>query len=140
MMDIINKTVSYSVAVEQQLSLLVYDTVKQIINDFDDKQKALAVVKSAMAAMRGQKHLTLKVNPENLDVLEKELKNLQQIFSSVSHIDIVCQNDISMDSCIVSTEIGSAEASISAQLEALQESLSNVFGIQKSSTENSFES
>jgi type III secretion protein L len=130
MLDVINKTVSYSIAVEQQISLLVYNAVKQIISDFSDKEKTLSVVKSAMAAMRGQKHITLKVNPENVATLETELKNFQQLFLSVNHIEVSGQANIPIDSCIVSTEIGSAEASISGQLKALRDSISKVFGTQ----------
>lgn len=128
MMDIVNGTVSYLTRVEQQFATLVFDAVKQVISDYDDKEKTLAVVKAGMTAMRGQKHIVLKVNPENLDLVQAELKMLHQMFPMVTHVEVVAQPDVPQDACIVNTEIGSAEASISAQLKALKASLDCVFG------------
>lgn len=135
--DVINKTVNYSIAFEQQISLLVYNTVKQIIGDFSDKEKTLSAVKSAMTAMRGQKSITLKINPENIAILENELKVLYQLFPSINHIEITSQSNIPTDTCIVSTDLGSAEASIREQLKALRRSLSKVFGIKDTADESS---
>lgn len=131
MFDVINKTVAYSIAAEQQFSLLIYSTVKQIIGELKDKEKICSVARSAITAMRSQKHITLKINPENVSIIESELRNLQQSFPSVSHIEIFSQSDIPLDTCIASTEIGSAEANLHAQLEALRDSLSRVFGTPK---------
>lgn len=128
MMDVVNSTVSYLARTESQFAGLVFDAVKQVISDYDSKEKTLAVVKSAVSAMRGQKQIVLKVSPENLEFLTTELNTLYEAFPSVSHIEVVGQSDIPDDTCIVHTEIGSAEASITAQLEALKSSLQRVFG------------
>nr|WP_314623045.1 FliH/SctL family protein [uncultured Noviherbaspirillum sp.] len=128
MMDIVNSTILYLESTEQQFSTLVHEAVKQIITDYDEKEKTLSVVKAAMSAMRGQKQIVLKVNPEKVDHLISELNSLHQAFPTVSHIEVVGQADIPADACIVHTEIGSAEASISSQLEALKSSLRRVIG------------
>jgi type III secretion protein L len=106
----------------------VFDAVKQIIGDFGDREKAMAVVRSAMTAVRGQKHIVLKVHPDHTTFLQGELKTLQQAFPMVAHIDIVAQPDVAPDACIVVTDIGTAEASISAQIAALRLSVDRVFG------------
>ena len=129
MMDTVNGTVSYLTKVEQQFATLVFDAVKQVISDYDDKEKTIAVVKAGMNAMRGQKHIVLKVNPENLEMVQAELRTLHQAFPMVTHVEAVAQPDVPKDACIVNTEIGSAEASISAQLKALNTSLGRVFGL-----------
>jgi type III secretion protein L len=128
MMEIVHSTILYFVSVEQQVAALVFDAVKQIIGDFDNKEKTMAVVRSAMTAVRGQKHIILKVHPDHAAFLQGELKTLQQAFPMVAHIDIVAQADIALDACIVVTDIGTAEASISAQIAALRLSLDKVFG------------
>jgi type III secretion protein L len=128
MMEIVHSTILYFVSVEQQVAALVFDAVKQIIGDFDDREKAMAVVRSAMTAVRGQKHIVLKVHPDHAAFLQGELKTLQQAFPMVAHIDIVAQPDVAPDACIVVTDIGTAEASISAQIAALRLSVDKVFG------------
>lgn len=128
MVDVVNSTVLYLEKVEHHFSNLVYDAVRQIITDYDDMEKTLSVVKTAVSAMRGQKQIVLKVNPEKVDQLMCELNALREAFPTVSHIEVVGQADIPADACVVHTEIGSAEASISAQLEALKSSLHRVFG------------
>lgn len=127
MIEVVNSTVSYLARSEQQFSTLVYEAVKQIITGYDDKEKTLAVVKTAVGAMRGQKQIVLKVNPEKVDQLASELDALRKDFPNVSHIEVMGQADVPIDACVVHTEIGSAEASISAQLEALKLSLHRVF-------------
>jgi type III secretion system HrpE/YscL family protein len=128
MMDTVNATVSYLAETESQFAALVYEAVKQVIVDYDDKEKTLAVVKSAVSAMRGQKHITLKVNPEKADFVMSELKTIHEAFPAISHIEVIGQSEVPEDTCIVHTEIGSAEASITTQLDALKSSLQRVFG------------
>lgn len=127
MMEIVNQTVDYIQSVEHQLSMLVYDAVKEIISDYDSNEKLIAIVKATLATMRGQKQITVKVSPENSAFLRQALDELLSTFPMVSHIEIVEQSGIALDSCIVSTEIGSAEASVAAQMEALRRSLEKVF-------------
>jgi type III secretion system HrpE/YscL family protein len=127
MMDVVNGTVSYLAGMESQFAGLVYEAVKQVIVDYDEKEKTLAVVKSAISAMRGQKQIILKVNPDKLDFVISQLNTIHEAFPSVSHIEAIAQSDIPEDTCIVHTEIGSAEASITAQLDALKSSLHRIF-------------
>jgi type III secretion system HrpE/YscL family protein len=128
MMAIVNRNILYLTKTESQFASLVHDAVRQIILDYDDKEKTLAVVKSAVGAMRGQKHIVLKVNPANVDFVVSELKTIHEAFPSVSQFEVLGQSGIAEDACIVHTEMGSAEASITAQLKALETSLHHVFG------------
>ena len=130
MMDIVNETTSYLIKCEQQFAALVFDAVKQVIGEFDDKTKTIAVAKSAISAMRGQKQITLMVNPEKFESVHSELKALQECYPMVNHIELISHGGTALDACIVTTEIGSAEASITAQLAALHSSLTRVFGPQ----------
>lgn len=131
MMNIVNGTVSYLAETETQFAMLVHDAVKQIITEYDDKEKTLAVVKTAVGAMRGQKQIVLKVNPEKVDLVTSELQSIHQTFPVITHIEVVGQANIAEDACVVTTEIGSAEASIASQLGALKTSLHRVFGLAK---------
>ncbi|MBK4733237.1 HrpE/YscL family type III secretion apparatus protein [Noviherbaspirillum pedocola] len=128
MMTSIHQKVAYLNSVERQLSGIVMSAICRIINDFSDKDKVLAVVRLAVAEVRNQKQILLKVNPEVVSQLQDELIRIQELYPMVAHIEVVPQGDLATDSCIVETEIGVVQASITSQLRALHQSLTSIFG------------
>jgi type III secretion protein L len=135
-MTTVHQTVSYLHGVERQLADLVLSAMRRILSDFSDKQKVMAVVKTTLAEVRSQKQLALKVNPELVPQLQEELQRIQELYPMVTHIEILPGADLAMDACIVDTEIGIVQASITGQLRALHQSLSSVFGERGVSTED----
>ncbi len=43
------------------MTQLVLQAMRRIVADFDDRQRVITVVKSALAAVRNQKQITLRV-------------------------------------------------------------------------------
>lgn len=127
MTEIVSRTIDYIGTVEKQLADLIFLAVKQILSDFNEQDKILSVAKTAISAMRSQKSITLKVHADNVEFLQKEIAEIKQAFPNINHIEVIAQGNVSPESCVVSTEIGSAEASISTQVEALRSALTNVF-------------
>jgi type III secretion protein L len=135
MMATIHQTVSYLNGIEMQLADVVLAGMRRLLSDFSDKQKVMAVVKTILAEVRNQKQIALKVNPEMVSQLQGELQRIQELYPMVSHIEVLAGAELGMDACIVETEIGIVQASITGQLRALHQSLSNVFGTDGNGTE-----
>jgi type III secretion protein L len=127
MMTTVHRTVAYLNGVERQIAELVMSALRRLISDFSDKEKLLAVVKIALAEVRNQKQITLKANPELIPQLKNELARMQELYPMVSHIELVGSAELALDACIIETEIGIVEASVTGQLRALHQSLSSVF-------------
>jgi type III secretion protein L len=128
MLEVVSNTVRYFARVEQNMTDLVLESVSRIVDGFDDRAKTLAVVKSALALVQGQKHLVLRVHPNRLAALRGELEVLRENYTVATNLDIVADSQLPEDACVVETEIGTVRTSTSSQMGLLRETFKNVFG------------
>lgn len=128
MIRIVGKTVEYFSGVEEKIAELVLDAVRRIVSDFNDRERVLTVVRNALSLVRSQKHLTVRVHPSQVEAVRSYLGNLQESYPTIALIDVVGDSNRKIDECLVESEIGTVEASMSGQLETLKETFKNVFG------------
>ena len=131
MMEIVGHTVEYFAKIECQMVDLVLDAVRRIVTDYDDRQQVLAVVRNSLALMRSQKHLTLRVHPDQVEVIRSQLDQLRENSPAINLIDVVEDCERKLDECIIESDIGRVEASMSGQLETLRATFAKVFGGQQ---------
>lgn len=127
MVGIVSQTVEYFGKVESQMTDLVLDAVRKVVSDFDNQQQVSTVVRSCLNVLRTQKHLSMSVNPAQVDYLRSQIGELQKVYPSIAHIEVHPDPKLSMDACVVESEIGVVEASLQGQVETLREALSGVF-------------
>lgn len=127
MVELVSHTVEYFGKVETEMVDLVLDAVRKVVSDFDDRQRVTTVVKNCLDLVRSQRHLSLRVHPSQVEYLRSQVGELQKIYPSISHIEIHPDQKLSLDACVVESEIGTVEASLAGQVEMLRESLSVVF-------------
>jgi type III secretion protein L len=127
MVEIVSQTVEYYGKVETQMVDLVLDAVRKVVNDFDDRQRVSTVVKNCLDLVRSQKHLSLNVHPSQVDYMRGQIAELQKVYPSISHIDVHPDARLTLDACVVESEIGVVEASLAGQVETLREALAVVF-------------
>jgi type III secretion protein L len=128
MIDIISQTVDYFSKVEVQMVDLVMDAVRRIANDFDDRDKVLKVVRNSLSLVRNQKFITVKVHPSQCMVIEESIKGLLDSYPAIEHIDVASDSSLTEDACIIESDIGRIEASMTGQIEALRSTFKKVFG------------
>ena len=128
MIGIISQTVNYFAKVEAQMVDLVLDAVRRIIDDFDDRERIVKVVRNSLASVRGQKQLLVKVNPLNTATIKTHISALMEAYPSIEQIEVIPDNQLAEDACVIESDIGQVEASMSGQLEALRASFARVFG------------
>ena len=124
----ISRTVDYFSKVEGQMVDLVMRAVRKIVNDFDDNERVLIAVKSALSVMRNQKQITLRVNPQQADIVKGHINDILAAFPGVGYMDIIADHRLKEDDCIVESEIGMIEASLEGQLAALRSAFEKVLG------------
>jgi type III secretion protein L len=127
MVEIVSQTVEYYGKVETKMVDLVLDAVRKVVNDFDDRQRVTTVVKNCLDLVRSQKHLSLSVNPSQVEYLRSQVSELQKIYPSITHIEVHPDAKLTLDACVVESDIGIVEASLTGQVEMLREALSVVF-------------
>ncbi len=128
MIAIVSQTVDYFSKVESQMVDLVLEAVQKIVSDFDDREKVVKVVKNSLSLVRNQKLITVIVHPSQNESIKNKVNELKDSFPSIEHIDVTSDPAICIDACIIESEIGRVEASMSSQIEALRSTLERVFG------------
>ncbi len=136
MIGIISQTVNYFAKVEAQMVDLVLDAVRRIIDDFDDRERIVKVVRNSLASVRGQKQLLVKVNPLHTLTIKTHIAALMEVYPSIEQIDVVSDSQLAEDACVIESDIGQVEASMSGQLEALRSSFARVFGNASADAQN----
>lgn len=130
MVEIVSNTVEYFGKVETQMVDLVLDAVRKVVSDFDDRQRVSTVVKNCLDLVRSQKQLSLNVHPAQVDYMRGQVGELQKLYPSISHIEVHPDSKVTLDGCVVESEIGIVEASLTGQVETLREALAMVFAQQ----------
>lgn len=129
MIDIISRTVDYFAKVEAQMVDLVLEAVRRIINDFDDRQKVEKVVENCLSLVRNQQQITIKVHPDRAAEVRADILNFQRKFPAIEQIEVTQDNQLVIDACVIESDIGRVEASLSGQIEALRTTLERVFSL-----------
>ncbi|MBS1196645.1 MAG: type secretion system protein [Proteobacteria bacterium] len=128
MIENISQTIDYFSKVEGKMVDLVMQAVRKIIDDFADEERVLIAVKNALSVVRHQKHMTLRVNAQQVEAVKARVNEILAAYPGVGYLDIVPDSRLKVDACIVESEIGTVEASVDGQLEALRASFLKVLG------------
>jgi len=110
---------------EKDLIELAVAIAKKILNE-DLKLHSEEIIKIAMEVIksaRQQKQMILKVNPDELKIIESQKEKLNKLLSESAILRIIPDKSISKGSCILETEIGSIEGNLELQLEEISEIL-----------------
>ena len=128
MIDTVSRTVEYFAGIEEEMIELVMGAVRKVIDGFDDHEKIMIVVRNALAVVRNQKQLTLRLHPDEVAVVREQLNPLLAAFPGVGYLDIVADARLARGACILESEIGVVEASLEAQMKALRKAFDHVLG------------
>ena len=128
MIEQVTRAVDYFARVEQRMVELVMQAVQRVIGDFGDRERVVAVVKGALAVVRNQKQVTLRIAPSQVAVVHAAQNELLAAYPGVGFLDVVADARLGADACILESEIGIVEASVPGQLEAMRRAFAAVLG------------
>lgn len=112
--------------IEMNITDVVIDSVRKIINDYDDKELVSGIVKQAMKPIyKGQK-VSVRVHPEMMSRLIDEL-GLGDAQDENHFIDLVSEDQLAKTDCIIESDLGIVNASVDNQLEILTRTLEKKF-------------
>lgn len=128
MIENVSRTIDYFAKVEAQMVDLVMQSVRKIVMDFDDEARVTSTVKNALSVVRNQKQMTLRLNPQQVDMVKARVNDLLAAYPGVGYLDIVADHRLKPDACILESEIGLVEASLEGQLSALRNAFEKILG------------
>ncbi len=124
----VSRNIDYLEGAEDQIVMLVMQSVRKILQGFDDHDRALAAVRSVLALAREHKQVTLRLSPVEAERLKGRLEELLADYPAVGVIDVVPEQRLEGDCCILESEMGVIEASIEIQLAAIQAAFDKTLG------------
>jgi len=127
-----DETMTYIDTVEAQIVEVVLGSLRRIMSSYDDDERAVIVVRSALDAVRQQKQVTLRLHPRDAEVVRARMESLMASYPAMDYIDVVEDDAVARGSCRLETEIGTVQTSIDAQVEALRESFERGFATRRS--------
>ena len=104
---------------------LIRDCVEKVLNQELHQNPAaiVGVVRSALVDARQQREIIVRVNPIDVDALEKNKNRLLEILARANSVEVRPDASVTRGGCVVVTELGSIDASLERQLEALAQAI-----------------
>lgn len=128
MIETVGRTVDYFARVENEMVELVMQAVRKVVDGFDSRETVMIVVRNALAVVRNQKHMTLRLHPEEVEVVRTRVNELLAAYPGIGYLDIMADARLVRGACILESEIGMVEASLDGQIEALRKAFQRTLG------------
>lgn len=128
MIETVSRSVDYFGKIEERMVELVMEAVRCILDEFDERERVVQVVRKALSAARNQKQMTLRIHPGKADLVREAMHEILQTYPAVGYLDVMPDSRLAEDACVLESEIGVIEASVSGQLAALRKAFTNVLG------------
>ena len=121
----VDQSVAFMESVEGKMADVVMKALKSCVAEIGDEGMVVNIVRKTMkAVIRTQRHVTLKVAPEMVQVVKEKVAALRTDYPTVESFDVVEDPRLKGPACILETEAGVADASVETQLAAIERSLS----------------
>jgi flagellar assembly protein FliH len=85
------------------------------------------ILKEAISKITDKDKVTIKVNPHDLDHAKDYKKSFERELRDFKHLDIQCDDDIESGGCIIETNLGYIDSSISTKLALIERALMDIF-------------
>lgn len=117
-------------ALEPQFIGLVRACVGEIIGEElrTNDEAIVQIVRRALQDARQQREVIVRVHPEDAEVLRGQERSLLAVLARAQQVDVREDPQIRRGGCIVVTELGSIDASLERQLDALSHALQAELG------------
>lgn len=110
----------YLQGVELELAGLVFDAVKKIVLDFDDITLVSHSIEQGLKQMRGRKQVSVRVSHQLLEEVEACIEPMD---TEASMVNVIPCKNLQGSDCILESNVGIVNSSVSTQLMALAKAL-----------------
>ncbi|NJM52959.1 MAG: hypothetical protein HC846_05910 [Blastocatellia bacterium] len=87
-----------------------------------DQKTIVDIVANAVQNARQQEKLTIRVNPQDLPIIEKETERIS-VGSKIKFIDFAADPRVVSGGCLIESEVGTIDARLETQLRVLERAL-----------------
>ena len=124
MMETAMQAVEYIEGLEDRLVGVVTSAVRKIIGELDDRECTVRVVRNALAAVRSQQRVLIRVSPDDKDSVRQALAAMiSSTPGGATFLDVTADPRMKPGDCILECELGVVDASLETQLKAIENAL-----------------
>jgi type III secretion protein L len=128
MIDAVGSIVDYLGTVEHDMVEVVGRALERILGEIGDRELIIRVVKNALAAVRNEKHLILRVAPDQVGTVKERMNEILAQYPIIVDVQVTADGRLGKTGCILESEIGVIDASLDGQITALKKSFERIFG------------
>jgi len=122
-MEPVGQPVEYCAHGEEQVADVVMASVRKIIGEMDDDEVVLRAVRNALAVVRHQHEITLRVCADQMEGIQAKVNDIVGGADSVGFLHVVADHRLPRGSCRLETDMGVVDVSLDLQLDALEKAL-----------------
>jgi type III secretion protein L len=131
LMELATKSADSFTKLEKDVIDVVVRAIKKILGDVDKNELITSVVKNALKMVKSQKQAVLKVAPSEATFLRDRVVELTKDTPSIEFLDVVSDAHLAPGSCLLETDLGVVDASVSVQIAAIEKSLGRMINERK---------
>lgn len=125
---LLDESVKYMESIEREMGDVVMKALRKCIENFDDGDLVIQVVRRAMAVIvRSQRQITIRVPADKVATVKARMGEILKDYPAVNFTEVLEDPRLSGASCVVETAAGMVETSIDAQLAAIGKSIERHF-------------
>jgi len=123
MIEAVGRNVDYFSCMEQKVASVVIEALKKILGEMDRHEMIMKIVRNALAVVRNQAKVTLRVCPGEAAHVRSQLDDILKQYPGINYVDVSPDPRLQAGGCILETEMGVVDAGGDVQLEAICKSL-----------------
>ncbi|MDR2436365.1 MAG: HrpE/YscL family type III secretion apparatus protein [Puniceicoccales bacterium] len=131
LMELATKSADSFAKLEKDVIDVVARAIKKILGDVDKNELITSVVKNALKMVKSQKQAVLKVAPSEATFLRDRVVELTKDTPGIEFLDVVSDAHLAPGSCLLETDLGVVDASVSVQIAAIEKSLGRMINERK---------
>ncbi|MDR1595568.1 MAG: type III secretion system stator protein SctL [Puniceicoccales bacterium] len=126
MMDFVTKSANSFSKLEKDVAAVVSTAVRKILGKIEKNELIVSVVKNSLQKIKMQKQAKLKVAPAEAQLLRDRIMEIAEGNAVLQFLEVAADARLQPGSCVIETELGVIDASVSVQLESIENALSKV--------------
>ncbi|MGI6703177.1 MAG: FliH/SctL family protein [Clostridia bacterium] len=107
---------------EAEIIRIVIEIARKVLGEQvkTDREAVLGLVRGALKKCTFSGRVTMKVSPEDYDMVELSKRRLLSEIDGITQLDIVVEDALSQGSCLLETDAGCIDAGVEVQLDRIQ--------------------
>lgn len=125
LMETALSSIEFLEKIESTVVDIVNESIMKVIGELDADERIVRIVRTALQHVRNQQQIVIRVAPSDEKAVRSALEAMIQNRSPRGFLDISADPRLEQGSCILESELGIIDASLSTQLKAIENALKN---------------